>query len=268
MLTADQMRILPDFFNDIADPRSRSGRRHRLSMVLSIAAAATLCGMKGYKAMAGWAQDLGEKARARLGCRRVDGKYVVPSESIIRDVLIRVDPAVLDCALQKWNEAFAPIDSSIAVDGKTMCNAIDDKGHQTHIMSAVGHESAICYTQKVGTLPVEGKNEQKQTNEIGMFTQLLDAIDIKGKLITADALLTQRKLADYVVVERGADYHFTAKGNQATLQEDIALLFQGRKVPDFMEVTPPDHGRIETRRIWCSEALNEYLDFPMSLRSF
>ena len=94
MLTADQMRILPDFFNDIADPRARSGRRHRLSTVLSIAAAATLCGMKGYKVMAGWAQDLGEKARARLGCRRVDGKYVVPSESIFRDVLIRVNPAV------------------------------------------------------------------------------------------------------------------------------------------------------------------------------
>jgi predicted transposase YbfD/YdcC len=111
-------------------------------------------------------------------------------------------------------------------------------------------------------LPVEGRDEQKHTNEIGMFTQLLDAIDIKGKLITADALLTQRKLADYVVVGRGADYHFTAKANQATLQGDIAVLFQTRKAPDFTQVTPPDHGRIETRRIWCSEALNEYLDFP------
>lgn len=152
MLSADQMRILPDFFNDIADPRSRSGRRHRLSSVLSIAAAATLCGMKGYKAMAGWAKDLGDKACERLGCRRVDGKYVVPSESIIRDVLIRVDPAVLDGALQKWNAAFAPQDKCIAVDGKTMCNAIDDKGHQTHIMSAVGHQSAVCYTQKKSVL--------------------------------------------------------------------------------------------------------------------
>jgi len=111
-------------------------------------------------------------------------------------------------------------------------------------------------------LPIEGSDEQKQTNEIGMFTTLLDAIDIKGRLITADALLTQRKLADYVVVERGADYHFTAKGNQARLQEDIAVLFQNRKAPDFTQVTPPDHGRIETRRIWCSQALNEYLDFP------
>jgi predicted transposase YbfD/YdcC len=110
-------------------------------------------------------------------------------------------------------------------------------------------------------LPVEGRVEQKQTNEIGMFTALLDAIDIKDKLITADALLTQRKLADYVV-QRGADYHFTAKGNQATLQRNIALLFQDRKSPDFVEVSPPDHGRIETRRIWSSKALNEYLDFP------
>jgi predicted transposase YbfD/YdcC len=110
-------------------------------------------------------------------------------------------------------------------------------------------------------LPVEGSDERKQTNEIGMFAALLDAIDIKDKLITADALLTQRKPANYVV-QRGGHYHFTAKGNQATLQNDITLLFQDRKAPDFVEVTPPDHGRIETRRIWCSEALNGYLNFP------
>ena len=94
-----------------------------------------------------------------------------------------------------------------------------------------------------------------------MFTALLDAIDIKGRLITADALLTQRKLADYLV-QRGAHYHFTAKGNQATLEKDIAFLFEKRKTPDFCDVSPPDHGRIETRRIWCSDALNGYVNFP------
>jgi len=94
-----------------------------------------------------------------------------------------------------------------------------------------------------------------------MFTALLDGLDIQDKLITADALLTQRKLADYLV-QRGAHYHFTAKGNQATLQQDITLSFQDRAAPDFAEITPPDHGRIETRRIWCSPALNAYLDFP------
>lgn len=46
------------------------------------------------------------------------------------------------------------------------------------------------------------------------------------------------------------------------MESDIALLFETRGAPDFVEVTPPDHGRIETRSIWCSPALNAYLDFP------
>jgi predicted transposase YbfD/YdcC len=110
-------------------------------------------------------------------------------------------------------------------------------------------------------LPVTDGGETKQTNEIGMFIPLLDAIDIKGKDITADALLTQRKLATYLV-GREAHYHFTVKGNQATLQSDIARMFQDRQAPDLVDVSPADHGRIETRRIWCSTALNDYLDFP------
>ena len=75
---------------------------------------------------------------------------------------------------------------------------------------------------------------------------LLDAIDLENKDISADALLTQRKLAEYLVVERAAHYYFTVKGNQPTLEQDIALYFQDRKEPDFVEHTPPDHGRIET----------------------
>jgi len=110
-------------------------------------------------------------------------------------------------------------------------------------------------------LPLSGGEELKQTNEIGMFIPLLETIDIQGKDITADALLTQRKLANYLV-GRKAHYHFTVKGNQPTLQADIALLFQNRQTPDYTDVSPPDHGRIETRRIWCSSALNAYLDFP------
>jgi hypothetical protein len=148
MLTAEQMRTLPDFFNDIPDPRRAQGRRHRLPVVLGIAAGASLCGMRGYKAIAGWAKDLGAKARERFGCRRENGRYLIPSESIIRDVLVRVDPAKLDKALQQWNAAFGKDDQSLAIDGKTMCNAIDDQGQQAHIMSAVGHETALCYTQK------------------------------------------------------------------------------------------------------------------------
>ena len=110
-------------------------------------------------------------------------------------------------------------------------------------------------------MPVAGSDEQKRTNEIGMAIPLLTSCDIAGKDITGDALLTQRAIAAYVV-EQQAHYHFTVKGNQPTLERDIALLFETRGAPDFVEVTPPDHGRIETRSIWCSTALNDYLDFP------
>jgi len=126
MLTADQMQSLPSFFSDIPDPRRCQGRRHRLSNVLAIAAGAILCGMRGYRAISDWANSLGPKARERFNCRREGGCYIVPSESIIRDVLIRVEPTHLDRALRRWNEVYAGQDESLAIDGKTMCNAIDD----------------------------------------------------------------------------------------------------------------------------------------------
>lgn len=74
--------------------------------------------------------------------------------SIIRDVLIRVDPVHLDLALQRWNQAYGQQDESLAIDGKTMCNAIDDQGRQAHIMSAIGHLTKSCYTQKKSDRPL------------------------------------------------------------------------------------------------------------------
>jgi hypothetical protein len=147
-LSADQMLSLPNFFIDIPDPRRAQGRRHRLASVLAIACAATLCGMRGYKAMADWAQSLSPKARQRFRCRRVGARYLVPSESIIRDVLVRVEPDYLNRSLQRWNQAYGQKDSTLAIDGKTMCNALDQNGHQTHVMSVVGHHTKTCYTQK------------------------------------------------------------------------------------------------------------------------
>ena len=148
MLNAQHMRSLPQFFADIPDPRRIQGRRHRLSTVLAIAAGAILCGMRGYRAISDWANSLGPKARERFRCRYKDGRYVVPSAYVIRDVLIRVEPSSLDHALQRWNKIYGEEDESLAIDGKTMCNAIDEQGYQTHIMSVIGHETKNCYTQK------------------------------------------------------------------------------------------------------------------------
>jgi len=96
----------------------------------------------------------------------------------------------------------------------------------------------------------------------------LDAIDIQDKDITADALLTQRKFADYLVLERRAHFHFTVKKNQGALFQDIALYFQERKKPDFIDCASCDHGRIEIRKIWTTTELNNYLDFPHIEQAF
>lgn len=147
-ITADQMRTLPDFFKQIHDPRRGQGRRHPIHVVLGIAAGAVLCGMRGYKAISDWTQALSPTARARFGCRFSHRKNSVPSESTIRNVLIRVNPVEIDRALQKWNAQYGAVDESLAIDGKTMRNAIDENGRQVHIMGAVGHQSKQSYTQK------------------------------------------------------------------------------------------------------------------------
>jgi len=86
--------------------------------------------------------------------------------------------------------------------------------------------------------------------------------DIEGKTITGDALLTQRKLAHYLVEDRLAHYVFIAKDNQPTLAEDIRLNFENREAPDYSEPYTLAHGRLESRSIWTSTRLNDYLDFP------
>jgi predicted transposase YbfD/YdcC len=111
-------------------------------------------------------------------------------------------------------------------------------------------------------LPVEGRDELKQTNEIGMFIPVVDALDIDGKTITGDALLTQRKLAHYVVEERFAHYVLIAKDNQPSIAEAIRLVFENRGAPAYSEPVTLAHGRLESRSIWTSTALNDDLDFP------
>lgn len=127
----------------------------------------------------------------------------------------------------------------------------------------------MLHPKKVGTLPVEGSDEENRTNEIKTAIPLLDAIDIAGKTITADALLTQRELAGYLVEQRNAHFHFTVKGNQKNLLQDIALHFDScNREPDFMTIDPSEHGRIETRKIWTTSDLNDYVNFPYVGQAF
>ncbi len=126
----------------------------------------------------------------------------------------------------------------------------------------------MLHPKKVGTLPVNGSDEEKQTNEIKIAAPLLSSIDIQGKTITADALLTQRAFGSWLVKIKNAHYHFTVKGNQKQLLDDITFYFNDiSQKPDYFTVND-GHGRIETRKIWVTTDLNNYLLFPYVGQAF
>jgi len=102
-LTAEQMLSLHAFFKGVDDPRRAQGKKHPLPNILALAAAAVLCGMRGYKDISLWVNSLGQKARSRFRCRKRKGHYEVPSLTVIRRALISIDPEQLDRALNAWN---------------------------------------------------------------------------------------------------------------------------------------------------------------------
>ena len=149
-LTCNDMRSLYDHFKGVPDARRAKGRKHGIANVLALAAGATLSGMRGYKDIWVWASTLSQANRSRFRCRFRNGRREVPSLTVIRNVMIQAGPEVLDRAINNWLAAhYGDAQESIAVDGKTMRGAVVDcEGQQVHVMSAVGHDSKHCYTQK------------------------------------------------------------------------------------------------------------------------
>lgn len=200
----------------LKDPRKRRGIRHSATSTLAVAVCAVLSGARHYLAIGEWAAELPQNLLRRLGCRLHPEKrvYVPPSEPTLRRHLQSVDADELDRVISEWLAKQADPDA-VAVDGKTLRGARDSAGKQMHLMSAILHKEGVVIAQKA---------VDRKTNEIPMFQTLLDPVDLKGKVVTADALHTQVKHATYLKEEKEADYFFTVKGNQGTLLQSIEAL--------------------------------------------
>jgi len=197
----------------LKDPRKRRGIRHSATSTLAVAACAVLSGARNFLAIGEWANDLPQDLLRRLGCRFHPEKrvFMPPSEPTIRRQLQSVDANEFDLIINEWLAQQADPDA-VAVDGKTLRGARDSGGKKMHLMSAILHKEGVVIAQK----PVDRK-----TNEIPMFQPLLDPVDLKGKVVTADALHTQVEHANYLKEKKEADYFFTVKGNQGTLLKSI-----------------------------------------------
>lgn len=221
----------------VEDPRSRRGVRHGFVAVLALGVCAVLAGARTFTAIAEWAHDLTPAVRIRLGLDRKS-----PSESTIRRVLQAIDAEALDRAVSAWLVArSAPSATAlrmIAIDGKSARGARGPNGRAVHLLAAFDHLSAVVMGQTV----VDGK-----TNEINAFAPLLDRIDITGAIITADALHTQHRHADYLIA-RSAHYVLTVKRNQPSLHRQLAAL-PWALIPVVDLTHDKGHGRIESRTL-------------------
>lgn len=212
-----QMEDLSLRLRALPDCRKPRGLRHPFAAVLTIAIAAKLAGARSYEALAEWAERLTQSQRKRLRCRynHEQKRFEAPSEATIRRVLQAADADAIDHQLGSWLMQMAGSEEAIAIDGKTLKGARREDGTQVHLLSAFLQTQGVTVAQKeVGV----------KTNEIPELRDLLAPLDIEGRVVSADAMHTQRETARFLVEDKKAHYIFTVKDNQETVLDDIAAL--------------------------------------------
>jgi len=249
---------LIEVFSDIADFRQARGKRHPLSAILALACCAMLCGYRSYSAIAEWGRNYGTDIARALGFT-----HNTPCASTLHTIFRCLDREAFEAKLGAWAERVvvtAPAapevpEIAMAVDGKTLRGSKKQGAPGMHLLSVLAHHVGLTLTQQA----VAAK-----TNEIKAVETVFGQIVLTGRIVTMDALLTQRQVAQ-TIVEAGGDYVMIVKENQPQLKADIELVFTLPPVGDRQESTRTvdvGHGRIETRNLTTSEALVGYSDWP------
>ncbi len=238
---------LLELLERVSDPRARRGVRHRFAPVLAVALAGVLAGARSFVAIGEWVADADAGVLARLGiagARR-------PCEATIRRALTRVDADLLDAVVGAWMRTRVGLLGGrwvIAIDGKTVRGARAGARVAPHLVAALDHTMGVV----LGQVQVAAKS-----NEIPALRTLLEAFDLVGAVVTADAMHTQITTAQYVI-GRGGHYVFTVKANQGGLFRRCKAL----PWADIRAVTTLDrgHGR-RVRRTIKVAAAPAVLDF-------
>ena len=227
-------------FSTLEDPRSHINRRHPLPSILVIAVLAVLAGAAGPTAIARWAQ-----LKEDLLTGILDLPHGIPGKDVFRRVLMALRPEAFEAAFNAWiarlrDEAIAetgverPI---IALDGKAARRSHDAKGDlgPLHVVTAWAGEYGLALGQEVCA---------EKSNEITAIPELLQKIDVRGGVVTIDAMGAQKAIAKEVI--RGkADYVLALKGNQESMHRAVIEHIDERLEGDLEgaeELTTTDRG--------------------------
>jgi predicted transposase YbfD/YdcC len=227
-----ELLTLVEALSQVPDPRGCRGARYSFAFLLAVSVVAVLCGVRSLLGIARWVRGADPGVLARLGLPE-DAPWRAPADSTLGRAFRDTDADALDDALGAWLSAVLGFDTTptgLSFDGKVVRGAARAGTAQPHLVAAVDQGSGTVLAQRA----VEVKS-----NEITAFAPVLDTLEITGRIVTADALHTQREHARYLH-ERGAFYLFPVKANQPGLLEAIDRL-------DWQN-TPTAHTTTETRR--------------------
>ena len=245
---------LSGYLSMVPDPRIARTRRHALGDILTTAVCAILCGYSSYYDMAEFCRDYMQWLRQWLP---LEGG--APSHDTFRRVLGLVNPAQFQSAFRLWTRAIRGRvgDDQIAVDGKALRGCPDADGGVVYIVNAWSASSHLV----LGQVAVREKE-----NEIVAIPRLLPLLDIRGGLVSIDAIGCQGRIAAGIR-ERGADYFLALKGNQPTARAEmegflVEAAARGDAHVDRFETLEKGHGRIERRVCHVSRKIGWFEDLP------
>ena len=257
--TREELRSLRDLFAEMPDCRRGQGMKHRLATVLSICALARLAGLSGPAATERFAQHLSQQELRALGAWRDPraGRWVAPSDSTLCRVLADTDPDALADVLRRWAAPRAMANASqpaLAADGKRIRGANRNTGEGVYFetVTLVTHQGR----------PLASRCCRDEGGEGAAAKALLEEVDVRGCLITLDALHTTHDTERTLVEIHGAEYLFTVKGNcPETFAALAALEWDALGVRHYAAPPEKGHGRIEARRL-------DAVDLPERMLSF
>ena len=241
------MKTLLNHFEVLEDPRDIRGKKHELKNILLLTIYGTLCGYTDFVNMVDFLM-LHEDYFSDL----LDLKYGIPSHDTFSRVFSIINPNEFMNLFINWiKEITNQKGLHVAIDGKAIKSARDkvNNGNIPYILSGFLCDVGIS----IGQIKVDDKS-----NKITAIPNLLDLIDIKGKIITIDAIGTQEEIANKIVYEKKAAYILKVKDNQKDLKDDIKTYFDLELKRDSTEIDiletsfEKNHGRIEKRTYYIS----------------
>jgi predicted transposase YbfD/YdcC len=258
-------RPLIQVLAEIPDPRQARGKRYPLGAVLALTCAAMLCGYRSYSAIAEWGRNYGTALLQALGFTGTRA----PCAATLYLLFRRLDCERLETALGQWAEAVlaaAPPapgrGEGLSLDGKTLRGSHKQGAPGAHLLSAL--------SQRLGLTVAQTAVDEK-TNEITAMQTVLEKLLLAGRVVTVDALLTQRAVAQ-AIVAGGGDYVMVAKDNQPHLRQDIVgLLATPTHVAAPLrsaQTVDKGQGRLERRRLTARALLPGDCDWPGAQQVF